>query len=158
MLRPGRTDNVEAAWRKILTTVGESSRPEGPPLLEAFTELGRATHVERQLRQLFPWTGMRELHYSKCTKSRLTGRPAIDLGACRSGGSTGWWFSNRRSARYSYRYFSVSASACSMSAIVSSGIRNWASVTSAEVGWASVGSHCSGFQAALRRSALGQCG
>ena len=31
-----------------------------------------------------------------------------------------------------------------MSAIVSSGIRSWASVTSAEVGWASAGSHCSG--------------
>ena len=61
-------------------------------------------------------------------------------------------------ARYSYRYFSESASACSMSAIVSSGIRSWASVTSAEVGWASAGSHWSGFQAPLRSSDLGQCG
>jgi hypothetical protein len=65
---------------------------------------------------------------------------------------------NRCAARHSYRYFSESASACSMSAIVSSGIRSWASVTSAEVGWASAGSHCSGFQAPLRSSALGQCG
>ncbi len=61
-------------------------------------------------------------------------------------------------ARYSYRYFSDSASTRSMSAIVSSGIRSWASVTSAEVGWASAGSHCSGFQAPLRISDLGQCG
>jgi hypothetical protein len=44
-----------------------------------------------------------------------------------------------------------------MSAIVSAGIRSWASVTSAEVGWASAGSHCSGFQAPPRSSALGQC-
>lgn len=42
-------------------------------------------------------------------------------------------------ARHSYRYLNESASACSMSAIVSSGVRSWASVTSAEVGWASVG-------------------
>lgn len=59
---------------------------------------------------------------------------------------------------YSYRYFSESASACSMSAIVNSGIRSWASVTSAEAGWASAGSHSCGFQAALRSSDLGQCG
>jgi hypothetical protein len=65
---------------------------------------------------------------------------------------------NRCAARYSYRYFSESASVCSMSAIVSSGNRSWASVTSAEVGWASAGIHCSGFQAPLRSSALGQCG
>lgn len=64
----------------------------------------------------------------------------------------GWWFSNRWSARYSYRYFSESASACSMSAIVSSGIRSWAGVTSAEVGWTSAGSHCSGSQAPPSRS------
>ena len=60
--------------------------------------------------------------------------------------------------RYSYRNFSESASACSMSEIVSSGNRSWASVTSAEVGWASAGNHCYGFQAPLRRSDLGQCG
>ncbi len=63
-----------------------------------------------------------------------------------------------KGASYSYRYFSDSASRCSMSAIVSSGIRSCASVTSAEVGWASAGSHCSGFQAPLRSSDLGQCG
>lgn len=75
-----------------------------------------------------------------------------------TGGSADWWSGTRRSARHSYRYFSESASACSMSAIVSPGIRSWASVTSAEVGWASAGSHCSGCQAPLRRSDLGQCG
>ncbi|XDO64494.1 DUF6193 family natural product biosynthesis protein [Streptomyces sp. RLB1-33] len=82
---------VEAAWRKILTTAGESSRPEGPPLLAAFTELVRVTHVERQLRQLFPWTGMRELHFSGCTKSRLrtpNKSGGLDLlsGRCRARG------------------------------------------------------------------------
>ncbi len=87
--------------------------------------------------------------------------PALEQGR-RAAGAPGPTRSPRRprqeSACYSYRYFSESASACSMSAIVSSGIRSWASVTSAEVGWASVGSHCSGFQAPLRRSDLGQCG
>ena len=75
-----------------------------------------------------------------------------------AGLGVGWLVFIRRSARYSYRYFSESASVCSMSAIVSSGIRSWASVTSAEAGWASAGSHSSGFQAALRSSDLGQCG
>jgi len=76
----------------------------------------------------------------------------------RTEGSAHWWFSNRRSARYSYRHFSESASACSMSAIVGSGIRSWACDTSVEARWASDGSHCSGFHAPLRSSDLGQCG
>lgn len=67
-------------------------------------------------------------------------------------------FHDRRQVLYSYRYFSDSSSARSMSAIVSSGMRSWASVTSAEAGWASAGSHSSGFHALLRSSDLGQCG
>lgn len=80
-------------------------------------------------------------------------RSSVSPAAGRAGGSSKHW-----SAGYSYRYFSESASACPTSEIVSSGIRSWASVTSAEVGWASAGSHCSGFQAPLRRNDLGQCG
>lgn len=92
-------------------------------------------------------------------RAALRDAPRWTSGLCRSEDSAGRWSGNRWSvARYSYRYFSESASACSMSAIVSSGIRSWASVTSAEVGWASADSHWSGFQAPLRRSALGQCG
>ncbi|MBZ6476218.1 DUF6193 family natural product biosynthesis protein [Streptomyces griseocarneus] len=66
------TDIVEAAWHKILATTGEPSGPEGSPLLEPFAELVRVAHAEPLLRQLYPWTGMWELHFSRCTEIRHT--------------------------------------------------------------------------------------
>lgn len=52
-----------------------------------------------------------------------TGCAEIDLGVCWSWGFGGLVV-QRLSVLYSYRYFSESASVCSMSAIVSSGIRS----------------------------------
>ncbi|MFE1775506.1 DUF6193 family natural product biosynthesis protein [Streptomyces sp. NPDC059008] len=66
------SDIIESAWYKILTTAGEPTRPEGTPLLEPFTEMVRVAHAEPQLRQLYPWTGMWELHFSRCTEFRHT--------------------------------------------------------------------------------------
>lgn len=68
----GVTDIVEAAWHRILTTVGEPTQPVGSPLLEPFTEMVWAAYAEPQLRQLYPWTGMWELHFSRCTQGRAT--------------------------------------------------------------------------------------
>jgi hypothetical protein len=62
------TDIVEARWRKIMAT-GEHTTG---PLLEPFTEMVRVAHAEPQLRQLYPWTGMWELHFSRCTGFRPT--------------------------------------------------------------------------------------
>ncbi|WP_393074443.1 DUF6193 family natural product biosynthesis protein [Streptomyces sp. LN704] len=62
------TNTVETAWRKILTAAGDPSRLEGSPLLEPFAELVRVAHAEPPLRQLYPWTGMWELHFSRCTE------------------------------------------------------------------------------------------
>lgn len=47
---------VEAGWQKVRDDV--RVRPE---LLEA-------AYAEPRLRQLFPWTGMGELHFSRCTE------------------------------------------------------------------------------------------
>ncbi|WP_399123484.1 DUF6193 family natural product biosynthesis protein [Streptomyces sp. N2A] len=66
------TDLVAAAWHKLLTTAGEPARPRATPLLEAFTALVRAAHAEPQLRQLYPWTGMWELHFSRYTEGGST--------------------------------------------------------------------------------------
>ncbi|MFG2668333.1 DUF6193 family natural product biosynthesis protein [Streptomyces sp. NPDC048387] len=66
------TDIVDAAWRKALTTYGEPSRPEESPLLKPFAELVRVAHAEPLLRQLHPWTGMWELHFSRCTEMQYT--------------------------------------------------------------------------------------
>ncbi|GGU47795.1 hypothetical protein GCM10010211_09870 [Streptomyces albospinus] len=60
------------AWNKILTTAGEPAPPVGTPLLESFSEMVRVAYAEPRLRQLYPWTGMRELHLSRCTESRPT--------------------------------------------------------------------------------------
>ncbi|WP_328513495.1 DUF6193 family natural product biosynthesis protein [Streptomyces mirabilis] len=66
------TDIVEAAWRKILATAGEHTRPEGLPLLGPFTKMVQVAYAEPQLRQLCPWAGMWELHFSRCTGFRPT--------------------------------------------------------------------------------------
>ncbi|MFJ8596949.1 DUF6193 family natural product biosynthesis protein [Streptomyces sp. NPDC093598] len=66
------TNTVEAAWRRILTTAGEPRRPEESPLAAPFAELVLVAHAEPLLRQLYPWAGMWELHFSRCTEIRHT--------------------------------------------------------------------------------------
>ncbi|MFG3112866.1 DUF6193 family natural product biosynthesis protein [Streptomyces sp. NPDC048197] len=53
-------DIIEAAWQKLLTTQRVDS------------QLLRAAYAEPRLRQLFPWVGMAELHFSRCTEPRWT--------------------------------------------------------------------------------------
>ncbi|WP_327122031.1 DUF6193 family natural product biosynthesis protein [Streptomyces sp. NBC_01341] len=66
------TNIVDAAWHKVLSTYGEPFRPEASPLLEPFAKLVRVAHGEPLLRQLSPWTGMWELHFSRCTEMDYT--------------------------------------------------------------------------------------
>ncbi|MFG3163384.1 DUF6193 family natural product biosynthesis protein [Streptomyces sp. NPDC048232] len=66
------TNTVEAAWRKILARAGEARRPEESPLAAPFAKLVLVAHAEPLLRQLYPWTGMWELHFSRCTEIRHT--------------------------------------------------------------------------------------
>ncbi|MDG4856604.1 DUF6193 family natural product biosynthesis protein [Streptomyces sp. T-3] len=40
--------------------------------MEPFTELVRVAQAEPLLRQLYPWTGMWELHFSRCTEIRYS--------------------------------------------------------------------------------------
>ncbi|MFI0508225.1 DUF6193 family natural product biosynthesis protein [Streptomyces sp. WSLK1-4] len=47
-----------------MTTAGEARPPEESPLFAAFAELVLVAHAEPLLRQLYPWTGMWELHFS----------------------------------------------------------------------------------------------
>jgi hypothetical protein len=57
---PSSTVIVEAGWREV--------RADGrvrPELLDA-------AYAEPRLRQLYPWTGMGELHFSRCTNPRWT--------------------------------------------------------------------------------------
>ncbi|MFB7979768.1 DUF6193 family natural product biosynthesis protein [Streptomyces vinaceus] len=42
------------------------------PGMAPFAELVVAAHAEPLLRQLYPWTGMWELHFSRCTEARHT--------------------------------------------------------------------------------------
>lgn len=53
-------DIIEAAWQKLLT----AHRVDG--------RLLRAAYAEPRLRQLFPWAGMAELHFSRCTEPSWT--------------------------------------------------------------------------------------
>ncbi|WP_282792414.1 DUF6193 family natural product biosynthesis protein [Streptomyces sp. CC224B] len=57
---PSNMDRVEEGWRVV--------RADGrlrPELLDL-------AYAEPRLRQLFPWTGMGELHFSRCTEQRWT--------------------------------------------------------------------------------------
>lgn len=51
---------VEAAWQKLLAGYDVSA------------ELVAAAYAEPRLRELFPWVGMWELHFSRCTEQRWT--------------------------------------------------------------------------------------
>jgi uncharacterized protein DUF6193 len=51
---------VEAGWQAV--------RDDG----RVRAELLEAAYAEPRLRQLFPWTGMGELHLSRCTEQRWT--------------------------------------------------------------------------------------
>ncbi|MFI9293662.1 DUF6193 family natural product biosynthesis protein [Streptomyces gardneri] len=62
------TDIVEAAWLKVLTDADRSSGTDRSPLREAFAVMARTAYAEPLLRQLRPWTGMWELHFSRCTE------------------------------------------------------------------------------------------
>ncbi|MGW8364544.1 DUF6193 family natural product biosynthesis protein [Streptomyces wedmorensis] len=57
---PSGTDRVEAAWQELL----DSDRVSA--------ELVAAAYAEPRLRQLFPWVGMWELHFSRCIEQRWT--------------------------------------------------------------------------------------
>ncbi|GHH26949.1 hypothetical protein Srubr_08930 [Streptomyces rubradiris] len=75
---PSGQELVEAGWQKV--------RDDGrvrPELLEA-------AYAEPRLRRLFPWTGMGELHFSRCTEPPWTWdipyvQPAVDDGYWVSG-------------------------------------------------------------------------
>ncbi|MFD8182192.1 DUF6193 family natural product biosynthesis protein [Streptomyces sp. NPDC059694] len=55
-----------------MDSYGEPFRPEASPLLEPFAKLVRVAHAEPLLRQLSPWTGMWELHFSRCAERDYT--------------------------------------------------------------------------------------
>ncbi|MEU7011870.1 DUF6193 family natural product biosynthesis protein [Streptomyces sp. NPDC046332] len=60
--------NRDAAGNAVVEAGWQAVRDDGrvrPALLEA-------AYAEPRLRQLFPWTGMGELHFSRCTEQRWT--------------------------------------------------------------------------------------
>ncbi|MEU8539917.1 DUF6193 family natural product biosynthesis protein [Streptomyces sp. NPDC048717] len=65
------SDIVEAKWNELLTP-GGGMRVSESPLHGAFAELIRVAHAEPGLRRFFPWTGMWELHLSRCTRAPYT--------------------------------------------------------------------------------------
>ncbi|MFY1677373.1 DUF6193 family natural product biosynthesis protein [Streptomyces sp. WMMC905] len=61
------TDIVEAKWQELL------ARTEEPAWLAGrFAEMVRMAYEVPRLRQLYPWAGMWELHFSRCTEPRHT--------------------------------------------------------------------------------------
>ncbi|MET9514695.1 DUF6193 family natural product biosynthesis protein [Streptomyces sp. NPDC002994] len=53
---------VEAAWQELL----------GDDADYVSADLVAAAYAEPRLRELFPWVGMGELHFSRCTEERWT--------------------------------------------------------------------------------------
>ncbi|MDI3421760.1 DUF6193 family natural product biosynthesis protein [Streptomyces luteolus] len=51
---------VEARWQQVLSS-GHVDQ-----------ELAQAAYERPELRELYPWTGMWELHFSRCTEQRWT--------------------------------------------------------------------------------------
>ncbi len=78
------TKTAEAAWQKILADADAAAERLGTPLSESFAALVRVAHAESRLRQLCPWAGMWELHFSRCTESRYT-RDVLYIGTLADG-------------------------------------------------------------------------
>ncbi|WP_281275871.1 DUF6193 family natural product biosynthesis protein [Thermomonospora umbrina] len=74
---PTWQDLVEAGWREV--------REDG----RVREELIDAAYAEPRLRQLFPWTGMGELHFSRCTGKRWT----WDIPYIQPTANGGYWIS-----------------------------------------------------------------
>jgi len=68
----GMANTAEAAWHAILTEADSPHPPGVARLSTPFAELVRVAHAEPLLRQLYPWTGMWQLHFSRCTEIRHT--------------------------------------------------------------------------------------
>lgn len=60
--------SVEPSSRAIVEAAWQAVRDDG----RVRTELIDAAYAEPCLRELFPWTGMGELHFSRCTGQRWT--------------------------------------------------------------------------------------
>ncbi|GGR36614.1 DUF6193 family natural product biosynthesis protein [Streptomyces netropsis] len=60
--------NREAAGDAVVEAGWQAVRDDG----RVQAELLEAAYGEPRLRQLFPWTGMGELHFSRCTEHRWT--------------------------------------------------------------------------------------
>ncbi|MEV4251545.1 DUF6193 family natural product biosynthesis protein [Spirillospora sp. NPDC049652] len=60
--------SVEPSSRAIVEAAWQAVRDDG----RVRTELIDAAYAEPRLRELFPWTGMSELHFSRCTGWRWT--------------------------------------------------------------------------------------
>ncbi|KNB50883.1 hypothetical protein AC230_20195 [Streptomyces caatingaensis] len=57
------------------------------PFRDRLAELARVAYAEPRLRRLRPWTGMWELHFSRCTEFP----PTWDLPYICPGASGGYW-------------------------------------------------------------------
>ncbi|MGW5925572.1 DUF6193 family natural product biosynthesis protein [Streptomyces anulatus] len=73
---PSGGDRVEAGWRAV-----HDGRVR-PELLDL-------AYAEPRLRQLFPWIGMGELHFSRCTEQRW----AWDIPYIQPAANGGYWVS-----------------------------------------------------------------
>ncbi len=150
--------------------------------LRALVDAGALAPVVDRVRPL----GETAVAVRRLLDDRVTGKPALTvpagtvgeepaqtwirlvLGACVfvDGAESGsvpkrrWCGGRRVRGRWahSYRRRSDSRSICWICSTVRPGRSSWARVTSALVGWASAGTHCSGCQAWARISDLGQCG
>ncbi|GAA2065103.1 hypothetical protein GCM10009801_10150 [Streptomyces albiaxialis] len=66
--RQGLADIVGAAWNRLLRDAAEREGPYAEP----YAEMVRTAYAHPRLRPLYPWTGMSELHFSRCTELRWT--------------------------------------------------------------------------------------
>lgn len=72
MQNQGMNDIVQDRW---LSLIADADNPQyrGSSVFGApYAELLRTAYAHPRLRVLFPWTGMWELHFSRCTEQRWT--------------------------------------------------------------------------------------
>ncbi|MGW0759654.1 DUF6193 family natural product biosynthesis protein [Streptomyces sp. NPDC002814] len=65
-------DIVQAQWLRLMENAEDPQRVGRSTFVAPYAEMLQTAYAHRRLQVLFPWTGMWELHFSRCTEQRWT--------------------------------------------------------------------------------------
>ncbi|UGQ12060.1 DUF6193 family natural product biosynthesis protein [Yinghuangia sp. ASG 101] len=65
-------DVVQDQWLRLIANADDPQKMGRSMFVTPYATMLRTAYAHPRLRVLFPWTGMWELHFSRCTEQRCT--------------------------------------------------------------------------------------